>query len=402
MYPNEPSPVPDAFSDHDDGQLEDVASGRHPESGSDEPVCRKDLRHDLPDDVSTTEHASTEGTENDVAPGPAGAEETRPPRHTAWEIETRAERRESSDPAHPVPTHPDAGFETARGPAEEDGRQDGGARTGTGPREGVESGPEAQQDRRALRRLVDLKYLSTQQLHDAVFRGTDLSLVRRWMRRLRANGWVTLWSPPARTGSAPQYASPTMKALRWALGEKLRTSAGTALEALARSTIPRVDRRPVRRNADGLPPFFAHQRGVNDMLIAFDRPTVDTLWSTSWDRPLPKLGAFTPPQPDALLLVRHRSGALHLLFIEHDRDTEKAPVFARDKRGYARMALTPELVRRTFGVDSFQVLVTIESSRADRRIAELQAATRTARYPDGLIAFYDAAVVRASTVARAA
>src|SRR5205085_2271530 len=103
--------------------------------------------------------------------------------------------------------------------------------------------------------------------------------------------------------------------------------------------------------------------------IAFDRPTVETLWSTAWDRPLPeRIGTFTPPQPDAIIVVRHRTGARHLLLIEHDRDTEKAADFARDKRGYARMTLTPDMVHRAFGVDSFQVLVTIDCERASRRI----------------------------------
>lgn len=401
MEPAEQTPAEDMLFDSMHSGHEDTASASDAARSGDDPSCRKDLQHNALNDVSMAEHANTEGAARASETPSAEAGANAQPRHTSDEERTSVARRESSVEHDPATAHWDAVSDAGTRPADEDRLQDESLSVGIRPAEGEGSGPQELQDRRALQRIVDLRYLSTQQLRDAVFRGTDLSLIRRWIRRLAVNGWVTLWSPPVRKGSAPQYAIPTAKALRWALAEKLRASAGTELEPLARLTIPTVDRTPMRKNADGMPPFFAHQRGVNDMLIAFDRPTVSTLWSASWDRPLPKMmGSFTPPQPDAILVVRHRSGLKHLLFFEHDRGTEKARDFARTKRGYARMTLTPELVQRTFGVNSFQVLVTVDCTNAERRIENLRNATRAAQYPAELVAFYDAAVVYASRTAR--
>lgn len=325
--------------------------------------------------------------------------------------EDRAQTRESSERDHPSSSHPDSVSDAGRVLPDQDGVQDGSDRTffpsqdgvqtrSRGTKEHLQDAPAEKADRVALLRLVDLKYLSTAQLRDACFRDTDLSLVRRWMRRLQQDGWVRLWRPPVARGRAPQYAIPTSRGVRWALVEKERRCVGTELETLARLTIPRRERAPVAMAGAGLPPFFAHQCGVNDAVITLERPGVEVLWSSTWDRPLPKtIGTFTPPQPDGIVVVRRRDGALHLLFLEHDRATEKPAVFARSKRGYARLALTPALVASTFGIPTFQVLVTVDAPDVARRIMELHKATRAARYPAGLLGFYDVAHLRA-TIAR--
>lgn len=366
------------------------ASRRDVEQHSSEASRRRDLRqrqHALVLHDEPWQHASTKA---DVQDG-----------------DDRAEWRESSGGGHRPSPHADAISNAGRVLPDQDGVQDGSDAASTRPQDGVQTratgrnehphgGPVEDADRVALLRLVDLKYLSTAQLRDACFGGTDLSLVRRWMRRLQADGWVRLWTPPVARGRAPQYAIPTRRGVRWALAEKERRAAGTELEALARLTIPRRERAPVAMAGAGLPPFFAHQCGVNDAVIALERPGVEILWSTTWDRPLPNtIGSFAPPQPDGIVVVRRRDGALHLLFLEHDRATEKPAVFARTKRGYARLALTPSLVASTFGVSTFQVLVTVDAPDAARRIVELHTATRDARYPAGLVGFYDAAHLRA-------
>ncbi len=129
------------------------------------------------------------------------------------------------------------------------------------------------------------------------------------------------------------------------------------------------------------PPFFVHQARTNDVVLSLRSVTdVRLLWATAWDHPLPeKIGAFAPPQPDAILLLE-RDGAPFLLFLEMDRATQKLGDFRSGKSRYAGLALRPQVLLDTFGTIAFRTIVVVQGKTKEatmRRIQELHRAART-------------------------
>lgn len=336
------------------------------------------------------------------APGPVSPSDHMRTARPAGRCAAGVEPGKSSRRGEDASSRPDARSSDAGVLSTQDRPTDGPRHTqkDPGPRS---TGPTLAVDQRVLQTIVDLKYLSAEQLRTLAFPAVDISLVRRWLRRLEAEKWVRLWSPFTARGGKTKYALPTKRALRWALEERRRGADGTELERLARLLIPTTTRAPVSFAPGSLPPYFAHQREANDMVIAFQRSSVEMLWATTWDRPLPRaIDAFVPPQPDGIIVVRHRTGALHLLFLEHDRGTEKPEMFATTKRRYLFLALSPAFVKSMFGVAAFSVLVTVEAANTERRIVELQMAAMRAGFPATTLRFYDAAYVRAAAARDAA
>jgi hypothetical protein len=363
--PDRPSAPDERFApgseSHDPSELDaDVAAREH--------SC-----HELQQDHSPSKRdASGLGTSSDEE------------RESPLLVGTRAAHLDSILDVRSVTPGQDSQQDTATSP---------GTGLATGPLKGAE-GPRLARDQAVLLRIADLKYLTTEQLHRSLFRTTDITVARRCVRRLAREQWVELWQPPAILGSSPKVAIPTRRALRFALEVKRGLARGSELEQLASTLIPTTTRAPVQRRPDAAPPFFAHQREVNDILLAIDRLRVPILWSTSWDRPLPPtlgLRGFKPPQPDAIVVVRYPDGAPTLLFIEHDRGTQHGPAFTSGKGRYAGLALRPELLIDAFGITRFRVLVTVSCADIPGRIAFLRRLARAGGYAERLL-FYDARV----------
>lgn len=247
------------------------------------------------------------------------------------------------------------------------------------PRHAVElAEPALENDRAVLRAIVDLKYLSAPQLQR--YRGyRAVTSIRRSLHRLAANGWIILWEHWTPVGGRTKYALPQRKALAWALGVAQEEALGTAAEPLSRTLLTTL-RRPVRFPKGTTPPFFLHQVRTNDVVLALRSVTdVRMLWATAWDRPLPeKIGAFAPPQPDAILLLE-RNSAPFLLFLEMDRATQKLGEFRLGKSRYAGLGLRPQVLLDAFGTTDFRTVVVVEGKTRDgthRRIQELRRLAR--------------------------
>jgi hypothetical protein len=227
--------------------------------------------------------------------------------------------------------------------------------------------------------IVDCKYLSAAQIQEHVFH-SSITPIRRCLRRLAAEGWVSVWEPWTPIGGRTKYAIPQRRALTWALRRAKEEAVGTSLEALSRTLIPTTRRRPIRFKARTIPPFFLHQVRTNDVVLALRSASgLRIRWATAWDRPLPKkIGTFETPQPDAVVVIE-REGAPVLLFIEMDRATQKMADFKSGKSRYAGLGLHPAILRESFGMTAFHTLVVVQCDTEDETKRRIALLLRTAR-----------------------
>jgi alkylated DNA nucleotide flippase Atl1 len=224
--------------------------------------------------------------------------------------------------------------------------------------------------------LTRYRILSFGQLRRLVFPDRTPQRVGQILRQLAADGWLRVWEDVSRVGGRPRYALPTRQALASILPRLEDDATNSVTERLATLMLPQHPRRPLTLAPRAVPSFLAHQREVNDLLIAYEAmPDTRVRWATSWDRPFPlRAGDLALPQPD-YVLVLERNGVPALVFGEHDRGHESLAHFRRAKaERYAALAAQPELVRALFGFPSFMVWVTVLDARSGaphRRLARL-------------------------------
>jgi ribosomal protein L40E len=236
----------------------------------------------------------------------------------------------------------------------------------------AEDGPEVPRDRQSILHLVRMRVLSYEQLARLTYYGAQKTVARRRLRRLHERGWVELWDRPVAFGGTPRYAYPSRRALAWGQAVMDNAFAGSPLEALVRLMTPSTPRQPWKFQPGVIPLFLAHTEEANDVLIAWIRKSGErVLWASSWDCPFPEhIEWRAMPQPDYVLALQ-RPGWPCLVFGEHDRGTETREVVARKFRVYRTWMDTPDIMERTFGFRSFQLVVTVGGERAERRLRQL-------------------------------
>jgi len=196
-----------------------------------------------------------------------------------------------------------------------------------------------------------------------------------------------VWEDASRIGGRPRYALPTRRALAVARDLLTADVATTPAAQVASLVLRHAERRPLVLAPRVTPAFLAHQREVNDLLIAYGAiPGVRLHWASSLDRPFPSSArGLALPQPDYVLVLEH-AGHTTLIFGEHDRGNESLAHFRRAKaERYAALAARPELVREIFGFDRFMVWVNVLDARAGaplRRLAVLVEVARNAAASD--------------------
>jgi len=200
------------------------------------------------------------------------------------------------------------------------------------------------------------------------------------MHRLADAGWVRLWEERVPVGGHPCYVLPSQRAVRWARRDLLKETEALPYARLVQTMLRDRSPRPLPLKKDEIPNYLAHQRELNDVLIALRRtPALQILWASSWHRPFPiEYEQLMLPQPDGVI-VRVVDGAPHLLFLEHDRGTEPRGGFQSVKaQRYGALARVPDTLETLTGFRTFSVLVTVHADRPLARIRELQQATYAA------------------------
>lgn len=219
--------------------------------------------------------------------------------------------------------------------------------------------PLTERDRRALLAVTRMRLLSYEQLQHLVYRDCHASVVSRRMRQLARQGWVRRWRLRVPRGGHPTFVLPTRRALAGALPTLRSMVAGTAVEQLVDLMLPEGARKPLVLAPDTHPPFLAHQKRVNDLLVTLETSFGrDVLWASSWDRPLPLTYQGIPlPQPDFVLVVRI-DGQPRLVLGELDLNSESISHFAKAKIQKAIGAsFLPEVTAEIFGFPEFRVVV---------------------------------------------
>lgn len=235
----------------------------------------------------------------------------------------------------------------------------------------------SQRDESLLRHLVLLRLLTYSQIHRLIFSSVDPSFARRRIRQLAKAGWLTTWEPPSRSGGHVRFAHPTQRTLRRVL-PALDPSA--AWGRTVRLMLPRTKRRPLQLG-DSIPKWLPHQREINQLMLSIlNARRHSILWCSSWDSPFPpRLGMFTAPQPD-YVLIEDIAGRPQITFGEHDRNSEPVARFISRKIAlYRAIARFPEACEQHFGVAQFRVHVTVTDphrSTPIRRLRELIDAVR--------------------------
>lgn len=135
-----------------------------------------------------------------------------------------------------------------------------------------------------------------------------------------------------------------------------------------------TDRAVRRRVFEGSPLFVAHQLGLVDIRIAFDRQTTVERWLSEHE--LKGLTGRVIPDAYAEFVVAGRSYAA---FIEHDRGTETLGRIEQKVRAYTNLAFSGEFERQ-FKRRFFRLLLIATSPR---RVENLAAAT--ARITDKVV-----------------
>lgn len=203
--------------------------------------------------------------------------------------------------------------------------------------------------------VVRCRLLTYRQLAALLFRNRNVSAARRRIRALERGGWIASWELADRRGGHTRYVSATGAALRVVL------SAITVPPEAARlvRTMRPVRRAPLELRGSA-PKWLAHQRDVNEILVALQTSSREILWASSWECPLPaRSGILVLPQPDYVLVERIH-GQAHLIFGEHDRGTEPVGRFlARKVRPYSALHAFPEVLERTCGFRHFRVQVSV-------------------------------------------
>lgn len=240
-----------------------------------------------------------------------------------------------------------------------------------------------ERDREMLRRLVQLRLLTYDQLRSMSYAGTHASVTRRRVKQLVHAGLLSTWESPSRHGGHTRYALPTPAAVRTITGQLVRSVEREPFAPLIDLMIPQTTRRPLQLSGAGgaAPNWLAHQTEVNALLLKL-HGAQPLHWMSSWDCPFPsRLASFVLPQPDYVLIEAHDDGP-RLVFGEHDRGSEPVERFvARKVLLYAALAAFPEACRHHFGFETFIVHVSVTDPMHRtpmRRLMDLLSATRRA------------------------
>jgi hypothetical protein len=233
-------------------------------------------------------------------------------------------------------------------------------------------------DRSLVLAVARMRVLTYGQAGRLLFPGRHASIVTRRARALVRAGWLRRVRPRVARGGAPSYLLPSARGLAASLDFLRAETDGTAHSVLVRRMVPTRPRKPL---ACAETSSLAHQREVNELLVAYARaPELHVLWASSWERPFGRgPDAALLPQPD-YVLVLERAGAPVLIFGEHDRGHESLAHFRAAKADrYAPFALLPDAA--AFGIPTVEVWVTVTDPAARmprRRLQHLADVIRVA------------------------
>jgi len=223
-------------------------------------------------------------------------------------------------------------------------------------------------DRSLVLAVARMRVLTYGQAGRLLFPGRHASIVTRRARVLVRAGWLRRVRPRVERGGAPSYLLPSARGLSASLDLLLAETDNTPLSVLVRRMVPTRSRKPLALTETT---FLAHQREVNELLVAYARASeLRVLWASSWERPFGRgPDAALLPQPD-YVLVLERAGSPVLVFGEHDRGHESLAHFRAAKaERYAPFALLPDAATSAFGIPGVEVWVTVTDpvARAPRR-----------------------------------
>jgi hypothetical protein len=223
-------------------------------------------------------------------------------------------------------------------------------------------------DRALVLAVARMRVLTYGQAGRLLFDGRHASIVTRRARGLVRAGWLRRVRPRVERGGAPSYLLPSARGLAAALDLLLAGTEGSPLSVLVRRMVPMRPRKPLALAETS---SLAHQREVNELLVAYARVSeLRVLWASSWERPFGRgPDAALLPQPDYVLVIE-RTGSPVLIFGEHDRGHESLAHFRATKaERYAPFALLPDAAAAAFGITAVEVWVTVTDpvTRAPRR-----------------------------------
>jgi hypothetical protein len=213
-------------------------------------------------------------------------------------------------------------------------------------------------DRALVLAVARMRVLTYGQVGRLLFPERHASIVTRRARALVHAGWLRRVRPRVERGGAPSYLLPSARGLAASLDLLLAEAEGTTLSVLVRRMVPMRPRKPLALTAMS---SLAHQREVNDLLVAYARaPDLRIRWSSSWERPFGRgSDAALLPQPDYVLVIE-RAGSPVLVFGEHDRGHESLAHFRATKaERYAPFALLPAAAAAAFGIAAVEVWITV-------------------------------------------
>jgi len=221
------------------------------------------------------------------------------------------------------------------------------------------------------------RFLSYDQLQKLFFENRDSSALRRRLGQLDRQGWLSRWYDPIPAGGHPGYACLTPKGWQATLTAIRQEAEGQPWERLVSLMLPASAQRRFSFTPKIVPPFLAHQREINHLLISWlQTPNTSVRWASSWDRPFPTAHRRVAlPQPDYILVIE-RKGELVVVCGEHDRAQESLDHFKQAKVDrYALLALAPEIRQQLFGITRFEVWVTVcdpVRKNPERRLEKLR------------------------------
>jgi hypothetical protein len=223
-------------------------------------------------------------------------------------------------------------------------------------------------DRALVLAVARMRVVTYGQAGRLLFPGRHASIVTRRARVLVHAGWLRRIRPRVERGGAPSYLLPSARGLAASLDLLLAETDGTAHSVLVRRMVPTRPRKPLALAATS---SLAHQREVNELLVAYARASeLRVLWASSWERPFGRgPDAALLPQPDYVLVIE-RTGSPVLVFGEHDRGHESLAHFRATKaERYAPFALLADAADAAFGIPVVEVWVTVTDpvARAPRR-----------------------------------
>lgn len=254
---------------------------------------------------------------------------------------------------------------------------------------GAPVAPRVPRDRAILIRLARARVLALPELAVLAAPGRHRSRISRRVSALERAGLVSVWEEPRRFGGRPRLVLPTRAGLRWAL-ERLRVcSAGLVHERLLSTMLASDRREPLTLPIDRIPSWLPHLLEVNAVLAELQtNRDLAVTWASSWFRPFPNRAyGVRLPQPDAVILLAPENSPRRFVFLEHDRNTESLPTFARKVDRYRTLSQRPALLCELTGFDASEVWVTVAAGdRTERRIEDLRRIAR-ASYAERLLRF---------------